>query len=81
MEKVDLKKRSSFGERASVIGIFVNLLLAAGKIAVGVLFGIASLTADGINNLTDCGSSVVSLLSFRLSSKPEDKEHPTATRG
>ena len=76
MEKVDLKKRSSFGERASVIGIFVNLLLAAGKIAVGVLFGIASLTADGINNLTDCGSSAVSLLSFRLSSKPEDKEHP-----
>ncbi len=76
MKKCDLKKRSSFGEVASVIGIFVNLLLAATKIAVGTIFCIASLAADGVNNLTDCGSSAVSLLSFKLSSKPEDKEHP-----
>ena len=58
----------------------MNLLLSAAKITVGVLFGLVSVFADGINNLTDCGSNVVSLVSIRLASRPADKEHPYGHR-
>ena len=54
----------------------LNLLLAGAKIAAGLLFGLVSVLADGINNLSDCGSSAVSLVSFRIAAKPADKEHP-----
>lgn len=76
MEKINQKERSSKGGFASIVGIVANLLLATGKILVGSLFGLVSVVADGLNNLTDCGSSVVSIISFKLSSKPADKEHP-----
>lgn len=76
MEKTQAEQRTRAGKTASIIGVFVNILLAVGKITVGVLFGIISVTADGLNNLTDCGSSLISALSFKLSSKPADKEHP-----
>lgn len=69
-------KRTFYGKLAGIVGIIVNILLAVGKILVGVLFGAISVTADGLNNLTDCGSSIISTVSFRLSSKPADKEHP-----
>lgn len=68
--------RKSVGTLSSVVGIALNTLLSALKIAVGALFGLISVLADGLNNLTDCGSNVVSLVSFKLSSKPADKEHP-----
>ena len=70
------KSREQSGSFASIVGIFANIFLAAGKIIVGALFGLISVMADGLNNLTDCGSSVVSLVSFKISSKPADKEHP-----
>lgn len=76
MQEAQAKKRDLVGKRAGLIGIAVNILLAAGKITVGAFFGLISVMADGLNNLTDCGSSVISLLSFKLSSKPADKEHP-----
>ncbi len=69
-------KREKTGRIASFVGIFCNTLLAFGKITVGVLFGFISVLADGLNNLSDCGSNIVSLISFKLSSKPADKEHP-----
>ena len=75
MESIE-KSRDYYGKVASIIGIFVNILLAVGKIVVGLLFGFISVMADGLNNLTDCGSSVVSFVSFKMSSKPADKEHP-----
>lgn len=68
--------RERRGKRAGLVGILVNLLLAVGKMTVGTLFGVISLTADGLNNLTDCGSSAISVLSFKLSAKPADREHP-----
>ena len=68
------------GILASAIGIACNLLLSAAKITVGFLFGLVSVIADGFNNLSDCGSSVVSLVSFRISEKPADKEHPYGHR-
>ena len=75
MEK-EKTNRAFLGKLAGIVGIVVNVFLAVGKILVGVLFGVLSVTADGINNLTDCGSSVISTLSFKLSEKPADKEHP-----
>ena len=76
MQKADEKKRNQKGKIASLVGIVVNVLLAVGKMTVGVLFGVMSILADGLNNLMDCGSSVISMISFKLSSKPADKEHP-----
>ena len=70
------KSRDYLGKRASLIGLLANLCLAIGKIVVGSLFGFISVTADGLNNLSDCGSSAVSFISFKMSSKPADKEHP-----
>lgn len=76
MEKNDAIKRNTQGKIASLVGICVNILLAVGKMTIGIIFGIISLLADGLNNLTDCGSSVISMVSFKLSAKPADKEHP-----
>jgi len=68
------------GILTSSVGIVCNLLLSAAKIAVGFLFGLVSVIADGFNNLSDCGSSIVSLVSFHISDKPADKEHPFGHR-
>jgi cation diffusion facilitator family transporter len=76
MDKNNQKQATFYGKLASVIGIIVNILLAVGKIVVGTVFGLISVVADGLNNLTDCGSSTLSLISFKLSAKPADKEHP-----
>lgn len=70
------KSRDYIGKRASIIGLFINLCLAVGKIIIGAISGLISVTADGLNNLSDCGSSAVSIVSFKISSKPADKEHP-----
>lgn len=74
--KNNVVERTNKGKIASFVGIFANLLLAGCKIAVGAIFGVISVLADGLNNLTDCGNSVISALSFKLSSRPADKEHP-----
>ena len=68
--------RTKLGKKAGFVGIIVNVILALGKMTVGIIFGLLSVLADGLNNLTDCGSSVISVISFKLSSKPADKEHP-----
>lgn len=68
--------RRRVGKLSAVVGIVLNLLLAAAKTAVGLLFGLISVLADGVNNLTDCGSNVVSLCGFVFADKPADKEHP-----
>ena len=70
------QKRERKGKIASIVGIVANVVLASAKIAVGLIFGVLSILADGLNNLSDCGSSVMSLISFKLSNKPADKEHP-----
>lgn len=68
--------RRSYGTLASVVGIIVNIVLATGKILVGVLFGAISLAGDGINNLSDAGSQIISLISFKMAAKPADRDHP-----
>lgn len=72
----DARVRASYGKLSSVVGIILNLILAAGKYTAGLLFGAISLQADGINNLSDAGSQIISLISFKIASKPADRDHP-----
>lgn len=68
--------RAAYGRAAGGVGAACNLLLGGGKMLAGVLFQSISVLADGVNNLSDALSSVVTLVCFRLSSRPADKEHP-----
>ena len=70
------KVRESYGVTASITGIIANTLLSAGKILTGIIFNSISVTADGVNNLSDAASSVITLIGFKISSKPADKDHP-----
>ncbi len=68
--------RRAYGTLASTVGIILNLLLAAGKFTVGLLFGAISIQADAINNLSDAGSQIISLITFKMAAKPADRDHP-----
>ncbi len=68
--------REKYGTAASVVGIIVNIILAAIKIVAGALSTSVAIIADAFNNLCDSGTSIITLISFKLSSKPADKEHP-----
>ena len=70
------KVRSGYGTLVSIMGIILNLLLFAAKFLVGSLFGSVAITGDAINNLSDAGSQLISLMSFRIAVKPADREHP-----
>lgn len=72
----DKAVRSACGNLACIVGIACNVLLFAGKFMVGMLFGSVAITADAVNNLSDASSNVVSLVGFKLGSRPADKEHP-----
>ena len=68
--------RERYGLLSGVVGIVLNLLLSAGKFFAGVLTGSISITADAFNNLSDAGSSVVTLVGFRLAGRKADDDHP-----
>ena len=68
--------RTAYGNLACVVSVVCNLLLFVGKTAVGTLAGSVSITADGMNNLSDASSNIVSLVGFKLGSRPADSEHP-----
>ena len=68
--------RRKYGKLLGFTGIFINLLLSASKIVAGVITGAISVLSDGVNNLSDAGTSLISLFGFKLSSKKPDKEHP-----
>ena len=72
----DPKVRNAYGILATVVGLVCNAILCVAKITVGVLSKSMAILADGLNNFTDAGSSVVSMLGFRWANKPADKEHP-----
>lgn len=72
----DPKTRAAIGRLSGTVGILCNLLLAALKLAVGILSGSVSVTADALNNFSDAVSSVVTLIGFRLAERPADSEHP-----
>ncbi len=70
------RSRQKDGLRAAIFGLFMNVCLAALKLVIGTLSGSIAISADGWNNLSDSFSSVVSIVSLSLASKPADKEHP-----
>ena len=70
------KVRAAYGTLSGIVGIVVNLLLFAGKFAAGTISGSIAISADAFNNLSDAGSSIVSLVSFRIAAKPADRDHP-----
>ena len=72
----DPQVRQRYGTLSGAVGIFLNLLLSAGKMIAGVLTGSIAITADAFNNLTDAGSSVVTMVGFRMAGKQADGDHP-----
>lgn len=72
----DSAVRDKCGRVAGAVGIVTNFLLFLMKIIVGTVFHSVSVTADAVNNLTDSGSSVVTLIGFKMASKPADEKHP-----
>lgn len=72
----DEKVRRAYGTLCSVFGIFLNVLLFAGKLTAGTLTGSIAITADSFNNLSDAGSSLITLVGFRLSAREPDISRP-----
>ena len=72
----DPAARRRCGTAAGLVGIAVNLLLSLGKLLTGVLTASVAITADGLNNLSDAATSVVTLAGFRLAAKQADDDHP-----
>lgn len=68
--------RTSVGKLSGIVGILNNLFLFVIKFLIGTIVHSVSIQADGVNNLTDAGSNIISILSFHLSNKPADKDHP-----
>lgn len=68
--------RQQYGKLSGVVGIIVNVALFAAKLTAGALTSSVSIVADAVNNLSDAGTSIISLVSFKLSSKPADNKHP-----
>lgn len=68
--------RDKYGYLGGIVGIITNLILVIIKISVGLFIGSIAVIADGINNLSDIASSLITIIGFKLSSKPADKDHP-----
>ena len=72
----DSKVRESYGILSGIVGICLNVCLFIGKFIAGLMSGAISITADAFNNLSDAGSSIVTLLGFKLAAQKPDTEHP-----
>ena len=68
--------RRRYGTLASAVGIALNVLLCLGKLLAGSLAGSVAMVADALNNLSDAGAQIISLISFKISAKPADRDHP-----
>ena len=72
----DANVRTNVGKLSGIVGIFSNLFLFVIKFVIGTIVHSVSIQAHGVNNLTDAGSNIISILSFHLANKPADKDHP-----
>lgn len=72
----DFHVRECYGKLAGMVGFISNTLLSVMKIIIGIITSSIAIIADGINNMADAASSVVTLIGFKLAGLPEDKEHP-----
>ena len=68
--------RRAYGMLCSIVGIALNVMLFAGKYLAGVISGSIAITADAFNNLSDAGSSMITLVGFKFSGMKADKDHP-----
>lgn len=68
--------RGKYGVLSGSVGIFINILLCIIKMIAAFISGSVSIAADSFNNLSDAGSSAVTLVGFKMSAKPADKDHP-----
>ena len=75
-EVKDTSVRQQYGIMASVTGIMVNVLVCLGELIIGFLIGSIAMISDAIHNVADAGGSLVSFLSFKLSGRKADAEHP-----
>ena len=76
-ENVDLPNvRNAYGTLCGIMGIVLNIVLFTVKLIAGIMSGAISVTADAFNNLTDAGSSVITLIGFRMAGQKPDKDHP-----
>ena len=75
-EVKDTSVRQQYGIMASITGIMVNVLVCLGELIMGFLIGSIAMISDAIHNVADAGGSLVSFLSFKLSGRKADAEHP-----
>lgn len=68
--------REKYGRVAGIVGIVCNLFLSVTKLLVGTVSNSVAITADAVNNISDAGSSIITLVGFRISEKPADEDHP-----
>ena len=68
--------REAYGRLAGIVGVCCNIFLGGAKLLIGTLSGSIAIQADAVNNLSDVGSNLVTLIGFRMAGKPADKEHP-----
>lgn len=68
--------RYRYGTFGGIVGIFLNICLFTGKFIAGLITSSIAITADAFNNLSDAGSSIITLVGFKMASKPADNEHP-----
>ena len=68
--------RKNYGSLSGIVGICTNLLLSVIKLIAGLISSSSAIIADSLNNFSDAGASIVTLISFKISSKPADKGHP-----
>lgn len=69
-------ERAAYGSKVSLVGLIVNLLITIAKAIAGWLTGSVAITSDAFHGFTDSVSSLISLISFKLGSRPADKQHP-----
>lgn len=72
----DKQVRQKYGYLGGFAGITCNVLLSAVKIAIGLMVNSIAITADAVNNLSDAASSVITIIGFKITNKPADREHP-----
>lgn len=72
----EVVKRSIYGMVCGFVGIFFNIILFVGKLLAGIITSSISITADALNNLSDAGSSIVTLAGFKLAAQKPDSKHP-----
>lgn len=68
--------RQQYGYLAGIVGVAINLLLFGVKMAIGTISNSIAITADAFNNLSDMGSSLITIVGFKIADKPADKDHP-----